>query len=876
MRFVGKLRTAGLSGCLAFCALCMCAGPLLALDSIRALTAYGQQTWRTDSGLPQNTIHSILQTQNGYIWLATEGGLVRFDGLKFSIYDSHNTPQLKSDNIRRLFEDGQHALWIETAEGYVKFSHSRFETVPPPAGTPVFNSHRVGAFGSGRVICRYQDREGVTWVGTDTGLVRIRNNKFERFPADDSLSSSIVLSLFEDREGSIWVGTDSDGVTILRDRKFTSYTAKDGLPADLVRCILQDRSGTVWIGTDAGLGRFKAGRFSVITTQDGLSSNAVISLAQDARGNLLVGTPDGLNIFDGRQVRVITSSDGLPDDFVRSIYTDVDGSLWIGTRRGLAHSTAGTYTTYTKQDGLGSDLVGSVLRDGSGNLWAGTLHGVTRMRNGELLTYSQRDGLSGGIVTSLLEGANGVLWIGTQDGGLNRFESGKFFHYPQTTALPRSIYSMLEDSRGRLWLASKTGIFRVDTKELDSLALGRATKVSVAAFGTLDGLTVSECSGSGHPGAWKAQDGALWFATVKGLATVQPLSAEAEAQPTLPIAIESVSVDGQPISPAQASEIGPGHSRIAFEYAGLSFIAPQTVRFKYKLEGFDNNWIDAGTRRVAYYTNLPPAKYRFRVLGRTNDGAWNESGETFAFRLLPRFYQTYWFNLLLICALALLAWQAYRRRVTAVQQRFDAVLAERNRIAREIHDTLAQGFVGLSIQLDLIARALSNSKEAAQDLLTQAQASVQSSLAEARRSIWELRSQGSETEDLPSKLSKIATEVNSRTSVKAQFQVFGTRRPLPRNFEDELVKIGREAVRNAVRHADASNVRIDLSFEPERLVLAITDDGRGFCVSPDGSGPSGHFGLKGMRERAQEIRADLKIKSAPGQGAQILVQAAIA
>ncbi len=896
--------------------LALAALPMLGLDRVSELASYGRQTWQTESGLPQNTIHAILQTHDGYIWLATEGGLVRFDGLKFQVYDSQNTPKLRSNNIRSLLEDREHALWIGTADGLAKFDGSQFSVLTTEQGLPSnsiwsiyqdrsgalwvitsegsakYEGDRFKAYGapesfsnsigpiprnglpSNRIVSAYKDREGSLWIGTDAGLARFSNNRIERFPPNDPLSNSIVLSIFEDREGSLWLGTESEGLTVLHDEKFTTYTTKQGLADDLVRCIFPDRNGVIWVGTDAGLNRFEDGRFSKITTKDGLSSNVILALAEDAAGNLLVGTPDGLDLLRKGRVRSFTSADGLADDFVRSVYRDADGSIWIGTRRGLSHWTEGKFKTYTQADGLGSDFVGALLRDAHNNLWIGTLQGLTCFDNGKFKNYTTADGLSSNIITALYEDSEGILWIGTQDGGLNRFASGKIVHYPSALGIPNVIYGLLEDANQNLWITSKTGIFRASKRELNAFAQGRVSSIALASYGTADGLRISECSGGGHPAASKNKDGSLWFSTLKGVATVDRQHTEINRLPP-PVVIESVSIDDRMSDPGQATDVSPGHTRFSFEYAGLSFIAPHRVRFKYKLEGFDRDWIDAGTRRVAYYTNLPPRRYRFRVMARNSDGIWNEAGASFAFRLRPHFYQTYWFDFLLLTALGLLVYEIYRFRVKQVEAQFNAVLAERNRIAREIHDTLAQGFVAVSVQLEVVARMLTISSESAQELLSRVRALVQDSISEARRSIWELRSQDSRNDDLPSRLSKMATEATSATPVKLKFQVFGTYRVLPRKVENELVRIGQEAVANVVRHAGAKRIDIALNFDVKKLRMTIADDGCGFTGEADSSGPDGHFGLKGMRERAEQIDAELTVRSKPGEGTHVSVETVI-
>ena len=917
------------------------AWPLVALDRTTGLTRYGRQTWQTESGLPQNTVHAILQTHDGYIWLATEGGVVRFDGMKFAVYDSQNTPQLRSNNVRSLFEDRDHALWMGTADGLTRFKDSKISTFTTDQGLPgnsiwsiyqdpdgrlsvmtsegpaEFQSNRFKAYRSSgdlsnsaqvaildrsggrwtgtsqglivhhgdqeksyttkdglpgnRISALYEDKEGTLWIGTDLGLARMIDGKIERFPPNDSLSSAIVLSIFEDREGSLWLGTESDGVTVLRDEKFTTYTTKEGLSDDLARCIFQDRNGDIWVGTNGGgLNRLRDHNFSSTTAKDGLSSNVIFALTEDANGNLLAGTPDGLNPLRNGRATVLTSADGLADDFVRSIYRDTDGSIWIGTRGGLSHWQRGNFKTYTRADGLASEFVGALLRDTHGSLWIATLQGLTRFRAGQFKNYTTKDGLSSNVITALYEDHDGILWIGTQGGGLNRLADEKISHFSSTADLPDVIYGILEDASQQLWIGSKAGIFRVSKKDLNAAANGLTTSIAVVSYGTADGLRVSECTGGGHPAAWKMSDGTLWFSTLKGVAMIDPQRAPTNRIPP-PVVLESVTIDDQTINPERVATVPPGHSRFAFEYAGLSFIAPHKVRFKYKLEGFDHDWLDAGTRRTAFYTNISPGRYRFRVLARNNDGVWNESGASFAFRLQPRFYQTYWFDLLLFLAIAAGAYELYRFRVNQVEERFSAVLAERNRIAREIHDTLAQGFVAVSVQLEVVARMLSTSVESAQEHLKQARTLVQEGLSEARRSIWELRSQGPQNEDLASRLSKMASQVTSATPVRVQFEVIGTYRPLPRAVENELLSIGQEAVRNAVRHAEAKHVKIDLNFEAKKLRMTIADDGRGFESTPISSGPDGHFGLQGMRERAEQIGAELIVTSAPGEGTQVSV-----
>lgn len=956
------------------CTLFAVVAPLLALDPQSPLDRYSRQTWGIESGLPQNTVHSIVQTPDGYLWLATEGGLVRFDGVNFTVFDTQNTSGLKSNDILALAAGREGALWIGTADGITRFAGNKFSTFTTENGLPsnsiwslcespsgnlfaltagglarytgtrfepirtgntgiaaltgdghgvmwiataddvrtlaggeripfegssiqalyadragrlwigtsnglsVYENGRIRTYRNkvlpgNRIAAIYQDREGTVWVSTDQGIARITKEGIERFAANNFFSANLVLCFFEDREGNLWAGTDSGGLAVLRDSKFFTYGTREGISSDLVRCVFQDSRGTIWVGTDRGLDRFQNGKFTAMTVADGLSSNVVFSLNEDARGDLLVGTPDGLNIIRNGHVGMLTQADGLADNFVRSIYKDSDGSIWIGTRAGLTHISGKHFQTYTSANGLGGNLVGALLRDAKGNLWIGTQNGLSRFSNGTFRTYTTKDGLSSNIVTSLHADSDGTLWIGTEQGGLNRLKDGRVFAYPAKLGLPAVIYAILDGNAGDLWLSSPNGTFRVNRHDLADFATGRAKTITVTQYGTADGMTVSECSGGAHPEAWKMKDGSLWFATPKGVAVLTANCMRPNPLPPL-LAIESATIDGRTFSSASLGDIPAGRSRFSFTYAGLSFVSPHKVRYRYKLVGFDRHWIDAGSNRAAYYTNLPPGNYRFRVIACNNDGIWNEQGASLVFHLDPHFYQTRWFDLLVLLAAGLVCYLAYSWRVRQVKARFGAVLAERNRIAREIHDTLAQGFIGVSVHLEVAASELPGSAEAARKQLETARELVRDSIAEARRSIWQLRSPGPMEENLASRLSGFIQQAASKAGSKLEFRVSGTHRPLPQKMERELLKIGEEAVVNAIRHAEASNIKVDLIFEPKRVKMTIVDDGRGF-VWANGSVPDGHFGLQGMRERAQQIEAKLLVTSEPGEGTQVSVEAAL-
>ncbi len=820
--------------------------------------------------LPGVEIQAVAATEDGRVWVGTAAGLSWFP----QDQPGRLSPVLglPSDEVTTLAAARDGSLWIGTAKGIAVYQNGVAQGLV--SGTHVFRQSLL----SERIESIWEDREGAQWAATSRGIARIFDGRVEAFASPDALAGSLVLTSFEDREGSLWLGTESGGLEMVHDQKFNSYTTAQGMTGDVVRSIFEDRDGVIWVGTNGGgLNRFDHGRFTAITTANGLSSNIVFALGRDGNGDLWAGTPDGLNrIHNGKVGIILTSADGLADDFVRSLYAASDGSLWVGTRRGLSHLQNGRFTNYSRMDGLGSDLVGAMIEGPEHSLWIGTLGGLSHFAHGKFTTLTTRDGLTSNVITALYQDRDGSLWIGTNEGGLNQLRDGKITAYPPgQTHLPESVYGILEDGGANLWLSSKTGIYRVARRELQRFAEKKSNLVISTVYGVADGMKISECSSGGHPAAWKSADGTMWFATLKGVATVDPEHLALNTVPP-PVVIDQVLVDDQPVTSGGALTVDPGRSRFEFHYAGLSFIAPQKVRFRYKLDGFDHGWVDAGVRRTAYYTNLSPGRYRFHVLACNNDGVWNETGASLDFRLQPRYYQTYWFYLLLLAGAALLAYQGYRWRLQQAQLRFDAVLSERGRIAREIHDTLAQGLVGISVQLEVVNRLLASSIENARAQLDQARALVRESLTEARSSIWELRSQSGETEDLATRIARMATAMTGRTipAIEVKSKASGIYRQLSQRTEGELLKIAQEAVTNAVRHGQPSLIVIELRFSLRELLMMIRDNGCGFDGQShsQSSGPEGHFGLTGMRERAEGIGGRLTVQSTPGSGTAISLQ----
>ena len=936
-----------------------------ALAPTTPLSEYSRQSWVMENGLPQNSVHALLRTRDGYLWAGTEAGLARFDGAGFAVFDRTSTPALPSGDIRCLFEDkegalwvgtgeglarwqngavtkfttqnglpgnavlgvtedARGALWVRTAAGFARFNGSAFTAVAgsdataelqpryavsdplPPGGVRLVlggsQSARIFATNTTvriergtkletlaagkklpgtRIQAVMADREGSLWIGTNDGLARWFDGTVQTLPARDALSGASILSLLEGPEGNVWVGTETGGLHILRDTRFRSIGAHEGLSSDETTTVVEDNSGKLWIGTSgAGLNVVRlrverTGEATVYSVPDVLLSNVILSLASGPDGSLWAGTPDGLNRIRGSAVDSFTSADGLPDDFVRSLLADADGSLWVGTRHGLAHLIfpAGAKggqrsppraVIYTRANGLGSDLVGAMVRDAGGDLWVATLAGLSRLRNGSITNYTTTDGLPSNVVTSLLPERDGTVLIGTQDRGWSLWDGSKFEKVNAPPQNESNIHAILADDRNNLWFATSNGLARCTRTTA-------ATCSNWLEFGPADGLRGRETATNSHPSAWRSLDGRLWFATPRGLVEVDPDHFPVNLVPP-PVVVESFAVDDvDQLQHAKGSPLSlpAGHNHFQFNYAGLSFVAPQKVRYRYMLEGFDRRWTDAGARRIAYYTNIPPGHYTFRVQAANNDGLWNMQGASLSFELRPHFYQTLWFYVLLLAAAGGLIALALKRRLQHAEHEFNAVLGERTRIAREIHDTLAQGYVGISVQLEVLAELLRQNKiEAAARQLDAARGHVREGLAEARQSIWALRSQDAGENALPVELRRITEQAGGR-GVEASFSVHGAYRAMEATVEREILRVAQEAIHNVKKHAEARHLDVRLDYGPAEVALEVRDDGRGFRSEAESQPPPGHYGLIGMRERAALIGGSLDVLSAPGAGTTV-------
>ena len=858
-------------------------------------------TYTKKDGLADIFISSITEDQSGAIWMAAGIFVSRFEKGVFTNYTPGAGLPIESPRAVYLGRDG--ALYVAGFAGVAKRQGDRFVSV---IGT---------SEGTGDIVTNLtQDHHGNLWVAGPSGLLmRTPEGKLRLFQTKDGLPDSFVRSLWEDRDGSVWAGTNG-GLARLENGRFVSNPVATSSERDWVRCIYEDTEGNLWVGMNSGLNRFRDDIFTIYGEAEGVPSDEPTTVFQDRRGRIWIGFHDrGLvQLGNGKPV-VYTTSDGLASNEIFSIREDHNGDLLIATREGPSRMHEGRFINQTIDDPLNRRLSFDFLEDRAGrlwvalpaglseiqghrarnvitggpllndafvilceardgSLWAGTYgQGVWHLKDGKSQLYTTADGLSSNQIRSLVEDRDGSLWIGTFGGGLNGLRNGHFFRITaQEGLLSDNVSHVEDDGNGSLWLSTTRGICRVRKQDLNDFAAGKIKSITPVNYGVADGLRSAQCA-PGYPtsrGGTQTADGRLWFPTSRGLAVLDPNERVPAIDATV-VHLLDVTVDGRSIALTNPAVLPPGDGRVQFRYTGINLSTPERVRYSYRLEGLDRDWVTSVSRRVTNYNSLPHGGYRFVVRAGLPGGPTSET--SFSFILKPHFYETAWFRYFCVALGAAAIWGLFRLRVRQIRQRFALVLDERARLAREIHDTLAQGFVGISSQLDAVALTLNGHLDSARAHLDLARKMARHSLTEARRSVMDLRASALEGQDLPAAISQAARQWTAGSPIKVHVDIEGPSRKLPEEMEQHLLRIAQEAVTNTVKHAHAKEVRILLVMNNGTLRMRVADDGEGFEQTDAFSEIGGHFGLLGMRERAERLGGELQLHSEPGEGTEVEV-----
>jgi signal transduction histidine kinase/ligand-binding sensor domain-containing protein len=834
-------------------------------------------------------VSALLAARDGSVWIGMYGQLLH----QWKAGQAHTFAREVAIQAPRALAEHGGDLYIGTRErGLVSYRDG------------VFRRHEV-TDDVIQALCF--DREGALWIGTPHGLLRYRDGAVETFTRKDGLSSESVSAILEDRDGNIWVGTAGGGLNRLTHGRWTRLTTLEGLTDDDVRCLLEDDEGNLWVGTADGLNCLSDGRFTTYGRFEGLIDPAVRSVVPGADGSVWVGTSSGrvARLRDGT-VEHFDLPGGVGQDAVIAMHEAKDGGLWVAVDNNRLFRVAGGRVTERTPQGLErvqsprlfyeDDDRGLVVlvtalgltrlegrravpiegtppiryphaieKGADGTLWVGDLHGLWRIRGRDKRLFTVKDGLPANRVRSLSVDGDGV-WAATI-GGLAYFAGDRARTLTTADGLPENYLRLvLDDGRGYLWIASSGSLFRVEKRELQERLAGRPGQVSPVVFDTFDGLRSTEGLLANNAG-FRAPDGRLWFATAKGVSVVDPSRINI-GDPGPRVDVESVAVDGRR---ERQAEYPPGRGEVTIDFAALLFRAPAKVRFRYRLDGFDAAWVPAGTRRSAYYSNLPPGRYQFSAMASNTDGVWNGPKTSLTFSIRPPFTSTPLFYAS-AAALALLVGAAvYRVRVGQMRARFAVIISERTRIARELHDTLAQGLAAVALQIETAVESLSEGTQAAREHMRLADRMVRSSLDEVRRSIWVLRAQTARgDEGVGVTLSRSLAQLTADTDLESSIAVTGRVRPLSTELERNLLRIAHEAVTNAVRHADARRITIELAFEPDAVQLRVQDDGCGFDAEEQARRRGAHFGLTGISERARAVGGEVRLTTAPGRGTEVV------
>ena len=804
---------------------------------------------------PNSAVISMAETSDGKVWLGTrdKGLFYMSDGKVVAVPTG-----IPGASIRCLLVAGDHELWIGTDKGVLRWNGTRVTSADIAPGLLHLN-----------VLSMIRDRDSNIWFGTSSGLIRASAGGISS-DMRNPRTPAAVTALLEDREGDLWAGSPA-GIERLRDSAFVTYSAA-GLQSESSGPVYVDRSERVWFAPFEGGLHWLKGEQSGSVTSDRLNQDVVYSIA-GGREDLWIGRQQGglthLRYAGGSlTTRTYTVADGLAQNSVYAVFQSRDGTVWAGTLSGgTSEFRNGRFTTYTASSGMTSDTVTSIAETSDGTMWFATPNGLSVLSGGHWRELGVRDGLPSQNVNCLLADSADLLWVGTSS-GLAYLISGQV---QVPTAVPPALHEQIlgiaEDKLGWLWLSTSSHVLRI---KRDKLLSNSVDDTDVREYGSEDGL-------HGTEGVKRQQSvfadslGKIWFSMNRGISVVDPSRAISSSAPAM-VHIEELSSDGNPVSLTKNIQLPGGHRRITFAYSALSLAVPERVRYKYKLEGIDEGWNGPVAERQITYNNLSSGAYRFRVLASNSDGIWNSTESDVSFRIEPSYWQTWWFRLsgLIACVLAVLLFVRLRLRALAAQMnmRFEERLAERTRIAQELHDTLLQGFMSASMQLHVADDRLPEDSPA-KPLLGRVLHLMGRVIDEGRHTVRGLRSEEITRQNLEEEFSRIQKDMAISTQSEFRVIVEGAPRQMRPVIRDEIYFIGREALANAFRHSGATEVIVEIEYTASHLRILVRDNGCGMDPQVIHSGREGHWGLSGMRERAERIGGKLRVLSMASAGTEI-------
>ena len=976
-------------------ALCSCA---FGLDPKLDVNQYSHTAWKVRDGFAKGEITSIAQTPDGYLWLGTQFGLLRFDGVNRVPWRPPGDQHLPSSYVFSLLAARDGTLWIGTWNGLASWKDAKIRRYAELAGGWIFalledhegtiwasgysssphggrlcaiRNDNVQCYGEDGTLGRgalnlYEDSRGNLWVGVIAGLWRWRPGPPKFYPlagepdgvqalGEDADGALLVgwnggLSrlaggktegyslpgsgrqfraerILRDHDGGLWIGTQTQGLVHVHEGRTDVFSSADGLSGDDVHAVLEDHEGNTWVVTTTGLDRFRDFAVASLTPEHGLSNAFVGSVLADRDGSVWLATRGGLNRWNHGEIKTYRLGGGKMNDHPESLFQDHGGRIWVSTTRGIGYLEKGGFVPMS---GVPGGNILSISQDTAGNLWvanesSGLFHlsprgevqqipwsklerqdhasilaagpvqsglwigfflgGIAYFEDGQIrASYSAADGLGEGRVSGFLFDHDGALWISTE-GGLSRLKNGRITTLTSRNGLPcDTVHWVMEDDDHSFWLYTACGLIRINRSELDAWAADPKRTIQATIFDSSDGVRSLATGGHYNPQVAKSADGRIWFLPWDGVSVVDPHHLPFNKLPP-PVHIEQIIADRKAHDAALSGNglmrLPPLVHDLEINYTALSLVAPEKVLFRYKLDGVDHDWQDAGNRRQAFYTDLSPRKYTFRVMACNNSGVWNEAGTSLNFVVIPAYYQTLWFRSLCVLVFLALVAGMYRLRVRQLagqfSMRLDERVHERTRIARELHDTLLQSFHGLLMNFQTAWRLLPQRPAEAKESLGRAIEQAEEAIIEGRGAVEGLRASTVQSNDLALAIRTLGEELatDSTHSPSPTFRVMaeGVPRDLHPVLRDEVYRIAAEALRNAFRHAQARQIEVEIRYDNQQFRLQVRDDGRGFDPRVFAAqGREGHYGLPGMHERAKIAGGKLTVWSEVGAGTEVELQ----